>query len=630
MRTPLRLAIFLGLIAVLSVACDEAPPADDDDVADDDSAPLPDSDGDGFDDVIDPTPFGFDGAEGREAPLSVQLHLHGSLSEYDATMACHTRQAETYGVDVLWWSDHDSWMQMAMHAGAFDFDEGSLTEEVDVQGKTFSLGFEVVDVTLDPAISELHEGGAGGIGHYWQVGGADAGEDGSWSEARYAYRADNETSHHVTLMADTLARFWLRLDQPIDVDWQLRFTVLLSGDCSGGRNQITYYLGGEDLTGSTSDTHLFAPLAVPPVGAWSEITLPLTDDSAHFAEGDDQSATDFVLQVRARNGAEGTVGLDDLSFEWQREGEQLREYQRAVLDDRLSAGPVVHFVGQEITNVEFGNHLNPIGADQVPLFDYTGTQVISPDAATHYVHEAGGLASCNHPFGTPFGLNHQGEDADLQVEILSQVWLDADAWGCDAVEVGYRERSVDLEHHLMFWDALSDAGHHLTGVGTSDNHWATDWFEVANTFVTWVYQDTPTRGGISAEIEQGRCFFGDPGPFVGHSPLLDLWTEHGAVMGQILVSGLHQVVHVETGYLEGGWSLDLVVDGEVAESVLLTGDETDTVFELARGDMRTIRAVIADADGEIILASNPLYLAEPGEDIPRESRRVVVVPPPIP
>ena len=49
-----------------------------------------DTDGDGFTDCVDPTPEGFDGGEGREQPLSMQLHLHGSLSEFDGSMGCHT------------------------------------------------------------------------------------------------------------------------------------------------------------------------------------------------------------------------------------------------------------------------------------------------------------------------------------------------------------------------------------------------------------------------------------------------------------------------------------------------------------------------------------------------------------
>ena len=583
-----------------------------------------DADGDGYDDCVDPTPDGFDGSVGREAPLSMQLHLHGSLSEFDGTMACHTQQAEAYGVDVLWWSDHDNMIQMLQCTGGYDFDAGTMTDEMTIVDADFVHGVEPVEVTLSPAHSEITEGGPSGTGYYWRFGGTDDLDDGSWSHARHVYHAEDGTSHHATLMADTTATMWLHLDQALTEDWQFLFTVNLSSTCAGDLNKITYFLAIDDLSTYTSDTHLYVALPTPATEVWTELSLPLSADSAHFAEGDDQSATDFTLQLRARNGAQASIGLDEFLLAWQREGVALRQYQRTVLDERYSDGSVTHFVGQEITLVTDGKHINPFGAEQVPLIDYLVTGTLTSREVTERVHDAGGVAMCNHPFGAKIGLEFEGEEADTQVEQLTELWLNGEAFGCDLVEVGYRARRVDLDHHLRFWDNISGAGYYITGTGTNDHHWTTDWIEHANPFLTWVFQDTPAREGITDQLTQGRAFFGDPGPFLEQAPLLDLWTEHGAVMGQVLVSGLDQVLHVETGYLEGGWSLELVVDGEIHESVLLAGDETDTVFELPRGEVRTVRAQIADEEGLLILLSNPLYLAMPGDEVRAGTRRVVV------
>ncbi len=585
-----------------------------------------DADGDGYDDCVDPTPAGFDGATGREAPLSMQLHLHGSLSEFDGTMACHTEQAEAYGVDVLWWTDHDNMIQMIQCTGGYDFDAGTMTDEMEIVGTSFVHGVDPVEVTLSPGLSEIAEGGPSGAGYYWRFGGTDVLGDGNWSYAQYVYHAEDATSHHATLLADTSATIWLLLDQALTEDWQLLFTVDLSSTCAGDINQITYFVATEDLTTYTSDTHLYVALPTPATAVWTELSLPLTADSAHFAEADDQAATDYTLQLRARNGSQASIGFDDFLLSWQREGEDLRQYQRTVLDERYSDGSVTHFVGQEITLVTDGKHMNPFGAEQVPLIDYLVTGALTSWEITEHIHAAGGIAMCNHPFGAKIGLEFEGEEADEQVEQLTKLWLNGEAFGCDLVEVGYRARRVDLEHHLMFWDNISGAGYHVTGTGTNDHHWTTDWIEHANPFLTWVFQDTPTREGIADQLTQGRAFFGDPGPFLGQEAALDLWTEHGAVMGQVLVSDLDQVLHVHTGYLEGGWSLELVVDGEVFESILLAGDETDTVFELPRGDVRTVRAQIADEEGELILLSNPLYLVMPGEEVEAGSQRVVIEP----
>jgi hypothetical protein len=590
---PTLLAIALGCL--VAPGCDRDAVANDDDTAD----------------FVDPTPDGFDGAEGREQPLSVQLHLHGSLSEFDGTMACHTEQAEAYGVDVLWWSDHDNMIAMVQRTGGFDFDEGALVEEIAPIDLAFNHGFYEKDVTLDDLTSELHEGGPAGTGWFWRLRGSDTAADGTWSHARYAYTSEIGSAHQMPLMADSTATMQIRAGQAVSPDWQFLFTAFLSSTCTGEANEVTWYLGGDDLSASTTATRLYLPLSLPWPDLWTELELPLTAVAEHFAEEDDQCAQGYQLQVRARHGAEVEFDVDDLAFTWQREGEDLRQYQRDVLTERYSAGSVSHFVGQEITLVDLGQHVNAVGAGQVPLLDYTVTGTVTAAEATTHVRDHGSLAMCNHPFGTDLGLLWEGEDADLQTELTVEAWHAADAFGCDLVEVGYPRRGVDLEHHLLFWDRLALEGHTMVGLGTNDHHWASDWLEHANPFVSWVFLDVPDRAGIADQLGRGRVFFGDPGPFVGERPLLDLWSEHGAVMGETLSSDLDQVLHVQTGHVEGGWSLELVVDGEVTDSVLLAGHEDDTVFVLPRGDVRLVRAQIVDEDGAPILLTNPIYLERP-------------------
>ena len=46
-------------------------------------------------------------------PYSMQLHLHGSMSEGSGSMRGANIRAKEAGVDILWWTDHD-W-RMAYH-----------------------------------------------------------------------------------------------------------------------------------------------------------------------------------------------------------------------------------------------------------------------------------------------------------------------------------------------------------------------------------------------------------------------------------------------------------------------------------------------------------------------------------
>ena len=571
-----------------------------------------DTDADGFPDCIDPTPEGYDGPEDREDPLSVQLHLHGSLSEFSATMAYHTAQANQYGIDVLWWSDHDAMIQMLARAEGHDFDNGLLTGELQALGSDVQYGFsEVTDDTAD-STSEVLEGGPSGVGSYWHLA-AESDPAEFWQAFRHSYEGDFH-AHHVPLMAEATVSVTLRPHQAASPDWQLQVVFSLSGNLDDSTNVITYYLGGEPLNQDTDAHSLYIPMFAP-VDDWTTVVFPLTEAAQHFAEREDQGAHDIFVQLSSRNGERAEVDVDDWTVSWDLSGEALRSRQVDLLAERYSDGAVTHIVGQEMTPVENTQHINVLGVD-VPMHDYTYTGMLTIDQAVEYVHQRGGVALCNHPFGVNPSVLYEGEAAETLVLETADTWIAADGHACDAVEVGYLERVVDLEHHLLFWDELGKAGVFVTGVGTSDNHWTGDWMDGgglagSNRAHTWVFLDDPAPEGIMEQVLNGRAFFGDPLPFLGEQPLLDLWTEHGAVMGQVLTSDLDQVIHVETGYLEPGWSLALIADGEVLEDVALTGTEDDSVFVVERQAYKFIRAEIRDADGARILVSNPLFLEMP-------------------
>jgi len=578
-----------------------------------------DADADGVDDCADPTPDGFDGAAGRETPLSMQLHLHGSLSECNGTMAYHNYQAEQYGVDVLWWSDHDNMISMTMRLPGYDFDCGGLACITDTPTTEVLNGFWQLHDGLAESTSEVVEGGVTDDGYYWQIEGqSDVGEE--WQRLLFAYSAIGIKSHQMPLMADVTVTLALRSHQPVHDDWQLRISVILSFNLDEMPNTITYFAGGEDLTGDTNETELYLRLEPPMVvDEWTDVELPLTADATlHFFERDDLAALSYLVELRSRNGAAASLDVDDLRFSWQREGDELWQYQKQVVADRYSFGDVTHFVGTEITHVEEWRHINPFGVDDVPLLDYPELGLVPANEAVQHVHDHGNIAQCNHPFGSVFVVQHEGLDADMRAEQLATDWIEKGAYGCDVLEVGYLQRVVDLDHHLMFWDLLGEAGLYLTGTGVSDHHWVSDWLEFSNPFQTWIFLDVPSRAGIADALQRGRAFFGHPAPFVGQEALLDLWCEHGAVMGQVLQTDLPLPIHVETGYIEPGWWLELVVDGEVHERRLLAGDEVDSLFEVERVDHYLVRAQIRDADEEIILLSNPLYLVMPGDaaDVP--------------
>ena len=572
-----------------------------------------DADGDGLQDCLDPTPDGYGGPQDREAPLSAQLHLHGSLSEFSATMAYHSDQANQYGVDVLWWSDHDAMIQMRARSHGMDFDDGALITSLNDLGSEVEYGFHLESDDLASSASELIAGGPSGIGSFWHLE-ADAGGSATWQSVRYSYEGDF-FAHHVPLMAEAEVSLGIRPHQQASDSWQLRITFSLSGNFAGTTNTITYFLGGEDLGPSTTDQALYTPIFAV-ANDWTTVTFPITEAAIqHFYEQEDQGCRQLYVELFGRSGIHAEVDLDDLVVSWDVEGEPLRDLQAQMLAERYSDGSVTHLVGQEMTPILDRLHVNVLGAD-IPMHDYTPTGVLTIDQAVEYVHQQGGVALCNHPFGTGAEVLYEGQAAEILALEMADEWIAADGHGCDAVEVGYLSRVLDLEHYLVFWDALSRGGLYITGVGTSDNHWVGDWMDDStlggkNRGLTWVFLDNPSPTGIMEQVANGRAFFGDPLPFLDREPLLDLWTEHGAAMGQVLISDLDQVIHVETGYVEPGWTLAIVGDDGDLDEITLDGTEIDSVFVVVRADLHFVRSELRDADGATILVSNPLYLEMP-------------------
>ncbi|MDP7110733.1 MAG: hypothetical protein QGH45_02150 [Myxococcota bacterium] len=583
------------------------------------SAAAGDCDGDGYPNAVDPTPCGFDGADGREAPLSAALHLHGSLSEGDGSIYSQDHWAQVYDVDVLYWSDHDTMLQMRDRPAVFDFDEGALTEElVALDGTALEHGFNEVGVTCPDYLSEVVDDGQGLGNHYWHLE-AEADESGDWNSVTYKYEGTSD-AQILPLLAHGSLNLSVRPGQAVGQDWELVVVSQLSGNLGGTRNQIIYTLGAHDLSILDDDDELYLALQATE-GVWNDLTFDLSAAAAYFPEGRDQAVREYYVMLRTREGLRVEIDIDDWTREWAVEGEALRERHRNWIAQNYANSPVTHFVGAEMTPIHAGRHVVPLG-EGIPLLEYQ--DVIPVDGAVAYVHSQDGVAICAHPLGVQPGVVYEDEDAVAVVEEETAYWRLTHGYGCDAVEVGYPARVLGIEDYLWFWDGLGAIGLLVTGVGVSDAHWAQDWADAANTWVTWVFLDVASEDGIVDAVQAGRAFFGDPIVFAGHDPLLDLWSEHGIVMGQAERTLLDQRIHVETGYLEPGWTLALMVDGEELDSVTLVGDETDTVFDLPREHHRVVRAEIRDLDGVPILVSNPIYLLTPGAPIAIPAHRQVL------
>ncbi len=545
-------------------------------------------------------------------PVAIQLHLHGSISEHNGTMAFHQAQAEQYGIDVLYWSDHDVAVMMDLRRELFDFDDQGLMVTWEEDGREMSCGFQLANKD-HPHDSTFHARHANPEDFYWQVA-ESGGEAGEWREIIYDYRCDPWYLFQLPLLAQGGLQFNLRPHNEVSQDWQLRIELGLSGNFDGTQNKLVYHLGASGTSvQDTADTH-YIPLRASP-GEWSTYDLKVYEDAAHFTEGLDQGLHNFRIKLRTSSDEPVGFDLDQWRLKWDVSGQELLYRQATFLDEHFGDGDVVHFVGQEITRTIEANHVTAMGP-AIPLYEYEGTSSIPREKAVDYVQSHGGVAVCAHPFGVASRTLRE-ELAAKRLDREARLWTENGAFGCDAMEVGYTNRGVDLAHHLALWDQVSNACNFVTGVGSTDNHWTRDWNDLQNTHVSWLLIEEPTHGEILDAVERGRLFFGDPRPFVGEEPRLDLWLDSGAAMGQVHRSDESQTLHVVLGHTRPGWRLVLRVNGEVQDWVVLTGEEEEIVFELDAVDECTaVRVELRVAnDNDAILLSNPIYLVPMDVDV---------------
>jgi hypothetical protein len=566
-----------------------------------------------------------------ERPWSVQLHVHGSFSEMTGSIDSHTFEAAELGLDVLWWSDHDFRITSYRQPNRFSFDayEEPLApdERWHVSDRT---GVKRVFPKEDPARA------AGGAKTSTRLT-----HEGAGSLHVSAAAPKGSTAATRLMVSPAASRDGFR--RPLAAGVKLRLAIWPGPSVAGGRALIElglsehapreglglepYYLRYFAAEGGVQPYREGATYHVPltlRAEEWNVVELPV---SAHVLEGfpfivgEDNSLNRISLGAEVPPGAKAEVYFDDLRIEQSRAGEAMFARQREVVNAVARARPApIQHQGVEISYASA--HLNEFSLETTLLdYDAVATRVadeLGADApyaevepfvtrlAVDEVHARGGLVSYNHMFGTGMaGAEKTGRRRDVLAQLL-----EARVFGCDLLEVGYRDRGGhSLEDHLWVWDQLAAAGLFPVGVGVSDSHGGPSgrWKSSPNNFVSWIYADGPEKAELLAGMRAGRVFFGDLVRFDG---TLDLRTAKGARMGQVVVTDRERVellTHI-TG-LAGDETVTLVESGVRTQQLEVRASDFEDrrTIELAADGGTSVRVEVRGPRGGPRAFSNPIH-----------------------
>lgn len=277
--------------------------------------------------------------------------------------------------------------------------------------------------------------------------------------------------------------------------------------------------------------------------------------------------------------------------------------------------------GREMTTSS--GHYNLLGVTDFVEFRLGSPATPTINAMFDASKATGALISINHP-ESPTGEDCLGCGWSAPNTDYDRVQSVEVANGGRAAERGGFENGAGSG--VSFWEALLNRGHHLTGVGGSDNHDAVDGRRGSSPVgaqspvglpATVVYAEDLSQPSILKGIRSGRVFIDLEGSHPGR--VLDLSARAGsasAVMGGTLARAKAQPIHAQL-HVAGavGARVELIVDGRklpiVQDPVVHSQDQT-LDFTLPAGvDVSWFRTDVRSAQGRRILIGNPVYVGPP-------------------
>jgi PKD repeat protein len=578
-------------------------------------------------------------------PLAMAMHVHASFSEGAGSMEAQLDQASRNGVDVVWWTEHEFRMAASGSRDVVHFTGMTETENTLVWTWTAASSGSLAEKSATFVSAPTSPGDPGG-GALRILGRASA-SSGSWA----SYQLNGQQPN--TMNRGSLAGTTICLDvNPTSVGATAYVAVFLTtsfrpayGGQAAGTYSLEYRIGGEQAPGSAVQNGRtgIVTLAAPP-GVWTTLTLdPAADISAiwPWIDGRDASLYTFGIGTAARSGGRAEAYVDNLRFvRTGRSGDQVLATQA-----ELMAGYQTRFPGvtqqQALELSMLKQHVNWFGGTlampppgPTPWKRNTSSTAIL--AATQRIHDAGGLASYNHPFGSEgSGTSADSQSAqDAARRSLATELIGTRAYGCDVLEVGFPVKGgVEIGGYLGLWDALSRNGVFLTGTGVSDDHTGQNWLTIASNFFTWAWADSTDRGSLTAALAAGRVFWGNPAVFRGQ---LDLLVDGAVPMGavsvdpassrtlQVLATDLPPgaTVEVVRGRVDfaGPSSPDPVVTTVSLPASSLASGSADVVVDTTTSCF--VRVVVRSSAGKVVAGSNPVWLLtdDPPTGIPLARR----------
>ena len=580
--------------------------------------------------------------DGSLLAYSMAMHIHSSFSEQSGSLDSQFYQAATNGVDVLWLTDHDHRMDGTNYRRTVHFT--SLTNEKGAPGQGGSWQWQqrksgpvsrasagkIVTTPCSP--NDPVAGGALSLS-VGSTGGEEAklGFYANCQPAGWNYR-DNLTGQS------------LSFDVMPEPGWANGYLELLIDssyhEASAGRPAGLYSLSyrivpanGQPGTRAAQGNQGIITCPVTADGTtWTTVTVtPSEDIAALWPDLDNRDFALWELFLNVASTGDHVSGyFDYLNFHRTLSGGEFFS-QQADMISTLSAEYAAVTAQQGLEVSGYLPHVNCFGG-AIAVPGYQGIKASNYSAflagsIIPGIHSTGGLVSYNHPFGYSDIPGYSQATQDQMLTRTAGALLADRVLGCDLLEVGYNLRQgVDLAHHLSLWNILSRNAVFLTGSGTSDDHFGTDWYGINNNWITSAWAASTGTADLVTALAAGQAWCGSL-PGFGAGASLNLTVDGTCPMGSASLSSLpqRQLTVAATGIPAEGslvvlqGEVDYAGTGGLADNTQVIASYSGT--ELAAGGGVETLAVdttnesfavlrVTDASGTTVATSNPVWMLQ--------------------
>ena len=569
-----------------------------------------------------------------EVPIRMAMHIHASFSEGSGSMQAHLAEAERAGVDVIWWTEHDHRMVARNYLTDVHFD--GMTEWSDGVRLTWrpsssgSLSSQPTPSIVTKPVSSTDPGGRALRMAAHSSGMLGGTRTLTANPRNYALN----TSIDGTTITLDVRPIDIGEDAWLDIVVETSYRPAIAGR-PAGRYRVRYRIGGGRPIGTVVETEPLQGLIVlgPQIAKWTTITLdPVSDFAQLWPDIDfrDAALTTFAFAATSRNSTRSTVVVDGLHFNRVRKGANaVLGVQRELMAHYTPLYPtVVQQQGIELS--QSTPHLNWFGDPDIwPQSDPANYDVA---LAIAKVHDAGGVASYNHPYGSSGGPFSTSVRTSKR-RTMSSTMVAERAFGADIVEVGYAggRAGMPQSDYVALWDVMSRNVVFATGTGVTDDHNAENWMTQQWRHVTGVWAASTDVPDLQYALRAGRAWFYDPAAYSG---TLDVVGAGFVPMGSAgLVSADTSPLKIHATSVPANWSIVVVsgVADEAGTSKLdpAVSNRTYAASDLVNGSIKVkvtsgaskfYRIELRDEGGIARAYSNPLWLlrAMPQVAIPEQ------------